>query len=78
MRQLRRIRSMLHCWFCGGRVVALSGETRAGRGKAITAYRCEAEGVTWDMTENLVIYGPRELERRQDPKTGKYVSPGPS
>ncbi len=37
---------MLHCWFCGGRVVSLATEE----------YRCEAEGIRWDMTENLVIY----------------------
>ncbi len=60
MKQLRRIRSMLHCWFCGGRVVALSGETKAGRGRQITGYRCEAEGVRWDAGENLVIYTPSE------------------
>ncbi len=58
-RQLRPIRPMLHCWFCGGRVIALSGETVAGRGRQVTSFRCEAEGVRWDRTENLVIYSPR-------------------
>ncbi len=64
-KQLRPIRAMLHCWFCGGRVVSLTSEE----------YRCEAEGVRWDMTENLVIYerepwSPRQL---RDPETGKFI-----
>lgn len=46
-KQLHRIRSMLHCYFCGGRVISTKPDT----------YYCEAEGVTWDMVENLVIYG---------------------
>ncbi len=59
-KQLRPIHAMLACWFCGGRVVPLAGETVAGRGRNITAYRCEAEGVRWDASENLVIYEPFE------------------
>ncbi len=51
---------MKNCYFCGGRVVGLAGETVAGRGRAITAYRCKAEGVRWDATENLAIYTPSE------------------
>ncbi len=46
MKQLRPIRTMLHCWFCGGRVLP----TKMG------TYRCQAEGVTWDMAENLILY----------------------
>ncbi len=49
---------MMNCYFCGGRVVGLAGETVAGRGKNITGYRCEAEGVRWDEGESLVIYSP--------------------
>ena len=60
----RSLRPMLHCWFCGGRVVSLTSEE----------YRCEAEGVRWDMAENLVICsrfeGPLPL---RDPETGKYA-----
>ncbi len=62
-----RNRIRLYCYFCGGREIALAGETVAGRGKQITSYRCEAEGVRWDMVEGLVIYGrdviPRERGR---------------
>ena len=47
----RSLRPMLHCWFCGGRVVSLTSDE----------YRCEAEGVRWDMTENLVLYERPEV-----------------
>ncbi len=52
---------MMNCYFCGGRVIAMAGETIAGRGRNITGYRCEAEGVRWDEGENLVIYTPRSV-----------------
>lgn len=72
MKQLRRIRQMLHCWFCGGRVIP----TKMG------TYRCEAEGVTWDMVENLVLYSRAEGEEltqvrtQRDPDSGKFISTG--
>ncbi len=74
MRQLRPIRPMLHCWFCGGRVIALSGEAVAGRGKTITSFRCVAEGVRWDASTNLVLYDHNGGRNRmgRDPVTGKY------
>ena len=56
---------MLHCWFCGGRVVSLTSEE----------YRCEAEGVRWDMAENLVTYTrPSRPGPRRDAETGRYLS----
>ncbi len=73
MSPLRPIRAMLHCWFCGGRVVSL------GPGRKVTAYRCEAEGVRWDASENLVIYGRSEGEvltqvrTQRDPVSGKFI-----
>lgn len=66
---------MQNCYFCGGRVIALSGETVAGRGRNITAFRCMAEGVRWEAGESLVLYdhnGGRARMNR-DPETGKYL-----
>ncbi len=70
MSPLRPVRAMLHCWFCGGRVVSLTSQE----------YRCEAEGVRWDMTENLVLYERMEgsiltqVRTQRDPETGKFLS----
>ena len=62
----RSLRPMLHCWFCGGRVVLLKTH----------AYRCEAEGVRWDGQENLVLYErPPGPFRLRDTDTGRYLSP---
>ncbi len=60
------VRAMMHCWFCGGRVVSLTSQE----------YRCEAEGVRWEMSENLVIYARDENppQTRQDPITGKFLA----
>lgn len=80
MKQLRPIRTMMYCWFCGGRVVALSGDAVAGRGRNITGYRCEAEGVRWDATDNLVLYSRRageeltQVRTLKDPMTGKFIA----
>ena len=59
---------MLHCWFCGGRVVSLTTDE----------YRCEAEGIRWDMVENLVIRSRdlRPIRTPRDEETGKFVSMG--
>ncbi len=79
-RHLRPIRAMLTCYFCGGKVVSLSGEAVRGRGREITAYRCEAEGVRWDVGETLTIYGRSvgeeltQVRTQQDPESGKFVS----
>ncbi len=48
----RSLRPMLHCYFCGGRVVSL------GTGRQPIAYRCEAEGVRWEASENLTRTTP--------------------
>ncbi len=61
---------MMNCYFCGGRVIGMAGETVAGRGRNVTGYRCEAEGVWWDVTENLTIYTPSERGR---PRSGVYL-----
>ncbi len=53
----------MNCYFCGGRVSGLAGETVAGRGRNVTSYRCETEGVRWDATESLTIYTPSERLR---------------
>ncbi len=72
MKQLRPIRTMLLCWFCGGRVVP----TKTG------TYRCKAEGVTWDMKEDLVIYSRPEGEvltqvrTPRDSVTGEFIRVG--
>ena len=73
-KQLRPIRAMLHCYFCGGRVISI------GPSKKAAAYRCEAEGVRWEASENLVIYSRYEgpPRQRRDPDTGKYLSAGAS
>ncbi len=64
---MKPIRAMLHCYFCGGRVVPT---------KQLT-HRCEAEGVTWEVTENLTIYTRSTIEAihrtERDPETGKFV-----
>ena len=44
-------RTTMFCYFCGGRVVSI------GPSKKAVIYRCEAEGIRWDASENLVIYG---------------------
>lgn len=69
MKQLRPTRAMLHCWFCGGRVVPV------GAGRKVLAYRCEAEEVRWEASENLAIYArdPRPPKIRHDPSTGRFV-----
>ena len=56
----RVLRPMLRCAICGGPVVTL------GQGRSFIGYRCEAEGVRWDATENLVIRTP-------DKETGRFV-----
>ncbi len=70
MKQLRPVRSMLRCYFCGGRVEAV------GSGRTVIGYRCAAEGVRWDDTENLVLYArdhdPPRVTRDSD--SGKFVS----
>ena len=60
----RSLRPMLHCWFCGGRVVSLTSQE----------YRCEAEGVRWDHSENLILYErlPGHV-RPRDEKTGLFL-----
>lgn len=68
---MKPIRAMLHCYFCGGRVVSI------GPSKKAVVYRCEAEGVRWEASENLTIYSRYEslLEERtaRDPITGKFL-----
>ncbi len=63
----RGLRPMLHCYFCGGRVIPT---------KQLT-HRCEAEGVSWEVTENLTVYrryeGPLEERTPRDPRTGKFA-----
>ncbi len=69
MKHPRPIRQMLRCYFCGGRVVP----TKTG------TYRCKAEGVTWDMKEDLVIYSRpdgevlTQLRTPRDPMSGKFI-----
>ncbi len=63
-KQLHRIRSMLHCYFCGGRVVSTKLDT----------YYCEAEGISWDMVESLVIYG-RATDGLPAPKSARLRRP---
>ncbi len=71
MRQLRPVRAMLSCYFCGGRVIPT---------KQLT-HRCEAEGVTWAVTANLTIYrhgrDPRRVGQLRDGETGKFVRVNP-
>lgn len=76
-RHPRSLSPMLACYFCGGRVLPLGGEVVRGRGRQIAAYRCEAEGVRWDVGENLTIYthSPSAAPRvPRDPESGKFVS----
>lgn len=66
---LRPIRAMLHCWFCGGRVVSI------GSGRKVAGFRCVPEGVRWDATENLVIHSRSpEPVRLRDTETGQWLS----
>lgn len=63
------IRSVLRCYFCGGRVVTTS----------LMTYRCEVEGVSWDMSEDLVLYKHGNGKgfpdwRARDPASGKFIS----
>ncbi len=70
MKQLHPVRAMLHCYFCGGRVVSTTGEE----------YRCETEGIRWDRVENLVTYSRArgedlvQVRTQRDPESGKFVS----
>ncbi len=62
---------VLRCVICGGQVVTL------GSGRNFIGYRCEAEGVRWDATENLVIRTPDPGASPRlglhDKETGRFV-----
>ncbi len=67
----RVLRPVLRCAICGGRVVTL------GSGRNVIGYRCEAEGVRWDASENLVIRTPDPGASPRlpwpDKATGRFV-----
>ncbi len=48
----KRHRQIYYCYFCGGRVVAVGAPK-----KKVLFFRCEAEGVRWEASENLVLHG---------------------
>ncbi len=72
LRKSRSLRPMLHCLFCGGRVVSI------GSGRDVISYRCEAEGIRWDASENLTVYtrDPAASPRLRvyDKETGRFVA----
>ncbi len=66
----RVLRPVLRCAICGGRVVTL------GSGRNVIGYRCEAEGVRWDASENLTYTRDPAASPRlrvHDKETGRFV-----
>ncbi len=71
-KSIRVLRPMLRCAICGGRVISI------GSGRMLAGYRCEAEGIRWEITENLVIRTPDPeafpRNRLHDRENGRFVA----